>query len=188
MYLWISATFPTPRARRVASHFTLFTAQRFTAQPPDSATRPRRRRLEGPRRRRRRRPAWYDRPWSSGEMNAFRLAGDMTHLMSVLVLLLKIHTIKSCAGENRQAANALPTFPRNFLGCCPFGVIDCLTSSRIRCAALFGSLFWFSSRSWGIGGDRMLFCEAESWRCLDGFWGSTSSSGWDTRAGRILAM
>ncbi|CAN6270512.1 unnamed protein product [Urochloa humidicola] len=31
-------------------------------------------------------------------MNAFRLAGDMTHLMSVLILLLKIHTIKSCAG------------------------------------------------------------------------------------------
>uniref|UniRef100_A0A0D9W410 ER lumen protein-retaining receptor n=1 Tax=Leersia perrieri TaxID=77586 RepID=A0A0D9W410_9ORYZ len=31
-------------------------------------------------------------------MNAFRLAGDMTHLMSVLLLLLKIHTIKSCAG------------------------------------------------------------------------------------------
>ncbi|KAF5738507.1 ER lumen protein retaining receptor-like [Tripterygium wilfordii] len=27
-----------------------------------------------------------------------RLAGDMTHLASVLVLLLKIHTIKSCAG------------------------------------------------------------------------------------------
>ncbi|CAD5166403.1 unnamed protein product, partial [Musa acuminata subsp. malaccensis] len=34
----------------------------------------------------------------SPEMNIFRLAGDMTHLMSVLVLLLKIHTIKSCAG------------------------------------------------------------------------------------------
>ncbi|KAJ6815546.1 ER lumen protein-retaining receptor [Iris pallida] len=31
-------------------------------------------------------------------MNIFRLAGDMTHLMSVVVLLLKIHTIKSCAG------------------------------------------------------------------------------------------
>lgn len=31
-------------------------------------------------------------------MNAFRLAGDMSHLFSVLVLLLKIHTIKSCAG------------------------------------------------------------------------------------------
>ncbi|KAF8391981.1 hypothetical protein HHK36_022321 [Tetracentron sinense] len=31
-------------------------------------------------------------------MNIFRLAGDMTHLVSVLVLLLKIHTIKSCAG------------------------------------------------------------------------------------------
>lgn len=32
-------------------------------------------------------------------MNIFRLAGDMTHLVSVLVLLLKIHTIKSCAGS-----------------------------------------------------------------------------------------
>ncbi|WVZ06910.1 hypothetical protein V8G54_020256, partial [Vigna mungo] len=32
-------------------------------------------------------------------MNIFRLAGDMTHLASVLVLLLKIHTIKSCAGR-----------------------------------------------------------------------------------------
>ncbi|KAL6185726.1 hypothetical protein ACLB2K_041853 [Fragaria x ananassa] len=31
-------------------------------------------------------------------MNIFRLAGDMMHLASVLVLLLKIHTIKSCAG------------------------------------------------------------------------------------------
>ncbi|KAJ8646159.1 hypothetical protein MRB53_007907 [Persea americana] len=31
-------------------------------------------------------------------MNIFRLSGDMTHLMSVIVLLLKIHTIKSCAG------------------------------------------------------------------------------------------
>ncbi|URE12045.1 hypothetical protein MUK42_06279 [Musa troglodytarum] len=34
-------------------------------------------------------------------MNIFRLAGDMTHLMCVLVLLLKIHTIKSCAGKSR---------------------------------------------------------------------------------------
>ncbi|XP_047319313.1 ER lumen protein-retaining receptor-like [Impatiens glandulifera] len=31
-------------------------------------------------------------------MNIFRLAADMTHLASILVLLLKIHTIKSCAG------------------------------------------------------------------------------------------
>nr|AFK37736.1 unknown [Lotus japonicus] len=31
-------------------------------------------------------------------MNIFRLSGDMTHLASVLVLLVKIHTIKSCAG------------------------------------------------------------------------------------------
>eukprot|EP00245_Coleochaete_scutata_P007939 TRINITY_DN23769_c0_g1_i1.p1 TRINITY_DN23769_c0_g1~~TRINITY_DN23769_c0_g1_i1.p1 ORF type:complete len:216 (-),score=8.56 TRINITY_DN23769_c0_g1_i1:524-1171(-) len=31
-------------------------------------------------------------------MNIFRLSGDMTHLMSICLLLLKIHTIKSCAG------------------------------------------------------------------------------------------
>ncbi|XP_071930600.1 ER lumen protein-retaining receptor A-like isoform X2 [Coffea arabica] len=31
-------------------------------------------------------------------MNIFRLAGDMTHLMSVLVLLLKIYATKSCSG------------------------------------------------------------------------------------------
>ncbi|RWW72327.1 hypothetical protein BHE74_00019865 [Ensete ventricosum] len=38
----------------------------------------------------------------SPEMNIFRLAGDVTHLTSgVLVLLLKIHTIKSCAGKFR---------------------------------------------------------------------------------------
>ncbi|KAJ7548860.1 hypothetical protein O6H91_07G030900 [Diphasiastrum complanatum] len=31
-------------------------------------------------------------------MNAFRFAGDMTHLLSIVVLLLKIYTMKSCAG------------------------------------------------------------------------------------------
>ncbi|KAJ4721006.1 ER lumen protein-retaining receptor [Melia azedarach] len=31
-------------------------------------------------------------------MNLFRLAGDMTHLVSIVVLLLKIRTMKSCAG------------------------------------------------------------------------------------------
>ncbi|XP_074584481.1 ER lumen protein-retaining receptor B-like isoform X2 [Curcuma longa] len=31
-------------------------------------------------------------------MNAFRLAGDMTHLFSIILLLLKIRTTKSCAG------------------------------------------------------------------------------------------
>eukprot|EP00897_Mesotaenium_endlicherianum_P002313 jgi/Mesen1/2109/ME000151S01372 len=31
-------------------------------------------------------------------MNIFRFAGDMTHLMSILLILLKIITIKSCAG------------------------------------------------------------------------------------------
>lgn len=31
-------------------------------------------------------------------MNIFRLAGDMTHLISIVVLLLKIRTMKSCSG------------------------------------------------------------------------------------------
>ncbi|XP_042505202.1 ER lumen protein-retaining receptor-like isoform X1 [Macadamia integrifolia] len=31
-------------------------------------------------------------------MNVFRLAGDMTHLFSIIILLLKIRTMKSCAG------------------------------------------------------------------------------------------
>mmetsp|Transcript_18379 Transcript_18379/g.59421 ORF Transcript_18379/g.59421 Transcript_18379/m.59421 type:complete len:217 (-) Transcript_18379:61-711(-) len=31
-------------------------------------------------------------------MNLFRLCGDMTHLLSIVVLLLKIHATKSCAG------------------------------------------------------------------------------------------
>ncbi|KAK4256181.1 hypothetical protein QN277_009079 [Acacia crassicarpa] len=31
-------------------------------------------------------------------MNLFRLAGDFTHLLSIVVLLLKIRTTKSCAG------------------------------------------------------------------------------------------
>jgi len=35
--------------------------------------------------------------WST--MNIFRFAGDMSHLISVLILLLKIYATKSCAGE-----------------------------------------------------------------------------------------
>mmetsp|Transcript_899 Transcript_899/g.3270 ORF Transcript_899/g.3270 Transcript_899/m.3270 type:complete len:198 (-) Transcript_899:402-995(-) len=31
-------------------------------------------------------------------MNIFRLAGDMTHLASIVMLLLKIHATRSCAG------------------------------------------------------------------------------------------
>jgi ER lumen protein retaining receptor len=33
-----------------------------------------------------------------GTMNIFRFAGDMSHLFSILVVLLKMHSIKSCAG------------------------------------------------------------------------------------------
>ncbi|XP_042055048.1 thioredoxin H-type 1-like [Salvia splendens] len=42
-------------------------------------------------------------------MNIFRLAGDMTHLASVLVLLLKIHTIKSCAEMAAEEGQVIAT-------------------------------------------------------------------------------
>jgi hypothetical protein len=44
------------------------------------------------------------------KMNLFRLAGDMTHLLSVVVLLLKIHTIKSCAGA-AASSSSFSSFP-----------------------------------------------------------------------------
>ncbi|GJM89536.1 hypothetical protein PR202_ga05738 [Eleusine coracana subsp. coracana] len=43
-------------------------------------------------------------------MNAFRFLGDMTHLFSVLVLLLKIYATKSCSGKPvvEEDAGAVP--------------------------------------------------------------------------------
>ncbi|KAL9307655.1 putative ER lumen protein retaining receptor [Arabidopsis thaliana] len=35
-------------------------------------------------------------------MNIFRFAGDMSHLISVLILLLKIYATKSCAARRRN--------------------------------------------------------------------------------------
>ncbi|KAF8409105.1 hypothetical protein HHK36_005178 [Tetracentron sinense] len=39
----------------------------------------------------------------SAAMNIFRFAGDMTHLISILVLLLKIYATKSCSGISLKA-------------------------------------------------------------------------------------
>lgn len=43
-------------------------------------------------------------------MNIFRLAGDMTHLLSIVVLLLKIRATRSCRGEQagRSSSGAFP--------------------------------------------------------------------------------
>jgi hypothetical protein len=41
---------------------------------------------------------------AAGTMNAFRLAGDMMHLLSIVVLLLKIRATRSCRGVRRGAA------------------------------------------------------------------------------------
>jgi hypothetical protein len=42
-------------------------------------------------------------------MNAFRLIGDMTHLASFVVLLLKILATRSCRGEEEiRAAHGFP--------------------------------------------------------------------------------
>ncbi|CAN1283498.1 ER lumen protein-retaining receptor A [Linum perenne] len=35
-------------------------------------------------------------------MNIFRFLGDMTHLISILILLLKIYATKSCSGVSRK--------------------------------------------------------------------------------------
>lgn len=46
-------------------------------------------------------PAWRRRRRRRRKvtMNVFRLAADMTHLLSIMVLLLKIRTTKSCSGK-----------------------------------------------------------------------------------------
>lgn len=41
---------------------------------------------------------WDSESRKKSTMNLFRLAGDMTHLFSIIVLLLKIHATKSCSG------------------------------------------------------------------------------------------
>ncbi|PPR84512.1 hypothetical protein GOBAR_AA36195 [Gossypium barbadense] len=38
-------------------------------------------------------------------MNIFRFAGDVTHLISILVLLLKIYATKSCSGKSFRYTN-----------------------------------------------------------------------------------
>lgn len=43
-------------------------------------------------------------------MNIFRLAGDMTHLLSILVLLLKIYATKSCSGHSSTNPNSSINF------------------------------------------------------------------------------
>jgi hypothetical protein len=40
-------------------------------------------------------------------MNIFRLAGDMTHLLSIVLLLLKIKGTRSCRGEGRRWAECI---------------------------------------------------------------------------------
>ena len=49
-------------------------------------------------------------PTHRAAMNIFRLAGDMTHLLSIMVLLLKIRATKSCRGE-RPPFCSLPACP-----------------------------------------------------------------------------
>lgn len=41
-------------------------------------------------------------------MNIFRLAGDMTHLLSIIVLLLKIRATRSCKGRDQPEVPRIP--------------------------------------------------------------------------------
>lgn len=37
-------------------------------------------------------------------MNIFRLAGDLSHLLAIIILLLKIWKTRSCAGKLKKSA------------------------------------------------------------------------------------
>lgn len=38
-------------------------------------------------------------------MNVFRLAGDLSHLLAIIILLLKIWKTRSCAGKSKKSEN-----------------------------------------------------------------------------------
>lgn len=40
-------------------------------------------------------------------MNVFRLAGDLSHLLAIIILLLKIWKTRSCAGKTRNMKNII---------------------------------------------------------------------------------
>ena len=42
-------------------------------------------------------------------MNLFRLAGDLSHLLAIVILLVKIWRTRSCAGERRSCILCLLT-------------------------------------------------------------------------------
>jgi len=43
------------------------------------------------------------------KMNLFRLAGDLSHLLAIVILLVKIWRTRSCAGERRSCILCLLT-------------------------------------------------------------------------------
>lgn len=63
-------------------------------------------------------------------MNIFRLAGDMTHLFSILVLLLKIYATKSCSGLSLAVPPKLGLFFILFFKCSFSSVTPSLTFLR----------------------------------------------------------
>ncbi|KAG6382859.1 hypothetical protein SASPL_132678 [Salvia splendens] len=65
-------------------------------------------------------------------MNIFRFIGDMTHLVSILVLLLKIYATKSCSG---QPLTVMKMYSALFLS-------DLLKDSGTVCSSLLDSIFW----------------------------------------------
>ncbi|KAL6189119.1 hypothetical protein ACLB2K_040509 [Fragaria x ananassa] len=52
-------------------------------------------------------------------MNAFRLASDITHLISILVLLLKIYATRSCSGKKKLLTASFYRLAFRFSGADP---------------------------------------------------------------------
>ena len=99
-------------------------------------------------------------------MNIFRLAGDMTHLMSVIVLLLKIHTIKPCAGSFPLPIS-LPSF---HFRCSSLQNLDLEVSNFRPCGWTSVPQIWFRRSHAFAAGSRLLlgysgcFSDPESFR------------------------
>lgn len=91
-------------------------------------------------------------------MNVFRILGDLSHLLAMILLLGKIWRSKCCTGEGRaQRAGGTPE--RGGGGGAPLGL--CWPASCPLPAGLEGDLLMVSS-GWGLllGGDRNSFCTA----------------------------
>ena len=71
-------------------------------------------------------PRFVDRPIQAMSMNIFRLCGDMSHVFSIIVLLLRLRVAKNASGELKEWIRRrwLCSFASLFFCCCCVGSDD----------------------------------------------------------------